>query len=79
MLLYISQAILADRKPLWRNWQTHTTQNRTGNHMGSSPISGIRKWLFVQLSQIVISLKKIEAKLKLREFSGILFCLRTLF
>ena len=28
-------------KPLWRNWQTHTTQNRTGNHMGSSPISGI--------------------------------------
>ena len=27
--------------PLWRNWQTHTTQNRTGNHMGSSPISGI--------------------------------------
>lgn len=26
--------------PLWRNWQTHTTQNRTGNHMGSSPISG---------------------------------------
>ncbi len=26
--------------PLWRNWQTHTTQNRTGNHVGSTPTSG---------------------------------------
>lgn len=39
MLIYFSQAA-TDHKPLWRNWQTHTTQNRTGNHMGSSPISG---------------------------------------
>ena len=26
--------------PMWRNWQTHTTQNRTGNHVGSSPTIG---------------------------------------
>ena len=26
--------------PEWRNWQTHTTQNRAGNHAGSSPASG---------------------------------------
>ena len=46
MLQYISQCVNiffigSKDKPLWRNWQTHTTQNRTGNHMGSSPISGI--------------------------------------
>ena len=28
--------------PLWRNWQTHTTQNRAGNHVGSSPTIGTR-------------------------------------
>ena len=27
--------------PLWRNWQTHMTQNHAGNHAGSSPASGI--------------------------------------
>ena len=27
--------------PLWRNWQTHLTQNQAGNHAGSSPASGI--------------------------------------
>ena len=26
--------------PEWRNWQTHTTQNRAGNHVGSSPTLG---------------------------------------
>ena len=26
--------------PEWRNWQTHTTQNRAGNHAGSSPALG---------------------------------------
>ena len=25
---------------MWRNWQTHTTQNRAGNHVGSSPTLG---------------------------------------
>ena len=29
--------------PEWRNWQTHTTQNRAGNHVGSSPTLGTRK------------------------------------
>ena len=28
--------------PKWRNWQTHTTQNRAGNHAGSSPASGTK-------------------------------------
>ena len=28
--------------PEWRNWQTHTTQNRAGNHVGSSPTLGTR-------------------------------------
>ena len=28
--------------PMWRNWQTHTTQNRAGNHVGSSPTIGTR-------------------------------------
>ena len=37
-------------KPLWRNWQTHTTQNRTGNHMGSSPISGIKGEIYSKKS-----------------------------
>ena len=26
--------------PLWRNWQTHLTQNQAGNRAGSSPASG---------------------------------------
>ena len=29
--------------PEWRNWQTHTTQNRAGNHAGSSPALGTSK------------------------------------
>ena len=29
--------------PEWRNWQTHTTQNRAGNHVGSSPTLGTNK------------------------------------
>lgn len=29
--------------PLWRNWQTHLTQNQAGNRAGSSPASGIAK------------------------------------
>ena len=28
---------------MWRNWQTHTTQNRTGNHVGSSPTIGTKQ------------------------------------
>ena len=28
--------------PMWRNWQTHTTQNRAGNHVGSSPTIGTK-------------------------------------
>ena len=28
------------KMPMWRNWQTHTTQNRAGNHVGSSPTIG---------------------------------------
>lgn len=28
--------------PEWRNWQTHTTQNRAGNHVGSSPTLGTK-------------------------------------
>ena len=31
--------------PEWRNWQTHTTQNRAGNHVGSSPTIGTRERL----------------------------------
>ena len=30
------------KMPEWRNWQTHTTQNRAGNHVGSSPTLGTR-------------------------------------
>ncbi len=30
------------KMPKWRNWQTHTTQNRAGNHAGSSPASGTK-------------------------------------
>ena len=26
--------------PMWRNWQTHMTQNHAGNHVGSSPTIG---------------------------------------
>ena len=26
--------------PMWRNWQTHQTQNLAGNHVGSSPTIG---------------------------------------
>lgn len=29
--------------PVWRNWQTHRTQNAAGNHAGSSPATGIQK------------------------------------
>ena len=29
--------------PLWRNWQTHLTQNQAGNRAGSSPASGMNK------------------------------------
>ena len=29
-------------KPLWRNWQTHLTQNQAGNHAGSSPATGTK-------------------------------------
>ena len=29
--------------PEWRNWQTHTTQNRAGNHVGSNPTFGTKK------------------------------------
>ena len=28
---------------MWRNWQTHQTQNLTGNHVGSSPTIGTKK------------------------------------
>ena len=30
-------------KPMWRNWQTHMTQNHAGNHVGSSPTLGTKK------------------------------------
>ncbi len=29
--------------PVWRNWQTRTTQNREGNRGGSSPFTGIHR------------------------------------
>lgn len=29
-----------ENEPLWRNWQTHLTQNQAGNRAGSSPASG---------------------------------------
>ncbi len=35
--------------PEWRNWQTHTTQNRAGNHVGSSPTLGTKKNLTAKL------------------------------
>ena len=28
---------------MWRNWQTHMTQNHAGNHVGSSPTIGTIK------------------------------------
>ena len=28
--------------PMWRNWQTHMTQNHAGNHVGSSPTIGTK-------------------------------------
>ena len=51
VIFYISIIFM----PLWRNWQTHATQNRTGNHMGSSPISGICqkycKFLYIKINK----------------------------
>ena len=29
--------------PVWRNWQTHRTQNAAGNRTGSSPVTGTIK------------------------------------
>ena len=37
--------------PEWRNWQTHTTQNRAGNHVGSSPTLGTRCVTLTSLSE----------------------------
>ncbi len=35
------ESLRARHMPKWRNWQTHTTQNRAGNRAGSSPAFGI--------------------------------------
>ena len=32
--------------PMWRNWQTHMTQNHAGNHVGSSPTIGTKSILY---------------------------------
>ena len=52
VLIYVGTRKLPSHMPEWRNWQTHTTQNRAGNHVGSSPTLGTKKiitaklWLF---------------------------------
>ena len=49
--------------PMWRNWQTHMTQNHAGNHVGSSPTIGTK-----------ISLQKLNFHKKLKSrFSQFLF------
>ena len=49
--------------PMWRNWQTHMTQNHAGNHVGSSPTIGTK-----------ISLQELNFYKKLKSrFSQFLF------
>ena len=40
--------------PEWRNWQTHTTQNRAGNRAGSSPALGTKKSFLIFIKKNVI-------------------------
>ena len=35
--------------PMWRNWQTHMTQNHAGNHVGSSPTIGTNETKCIKL------------------------------
>ena len=36
---------------MWRNWQTHQTQNLAGNHVGSSPTIGTNE-VFIRIYRI---------------------------
>ena len=36
----ITKYLKNKKMPMWRNWQTHQTQNLAGNHVGSSPTIG---------------------------------------
>ena len=36
---------------MWRNWQTHQTQNLAGNHVGSSPTIGTKNSSICKLSK----------------------------
>ena len=43
--------------PMWRNWQTHQTQNLAGNHVGSSPTIGTNDGsLFELIEQIDVNI-----------------------
>ena len=42
--------------PEWRNWQTHTTQNRAGNHVGSSPTIGTKKNFWGRFQKVLFLL-----------------------
>ena len=54
--------------PEWRNWQTHTTQNRAGNHVGSSPTLGTRNKNVVNATffyfSLIVGLEKEAAKFR---------------
>ena len=42
--------------PVWRNWQTHMTQNHAGNRVGSIPTAGTN-FIYLTLIKALILLK----------------------
>ena len=55
--------VLANQNlPLWRNWQTHLTQNQAVNsRAGSSPASGIRAVAYIICSSFFFTRTYISA------------------
>ena len=62
--------------PMWRNWQTHTTQNRAGNHVGSSPTIGTREKIQAKLG-FFCRIKKVGLEKELyRSFRQVKACMK---
>lgn len=58
--------------PVWRNWQTHRTQNAAGNHAGSSPATGTTRPFGAFPDGLFLAAKELEIASKVA--SGLCFC-----
>ena len=54
---------------MWRNWQTHQTQNLAGNHVGSSPTIGTNE-VFIRIYRIGKDKYHSEGALPIRTIIG---------